>query len=285
MYVRVELHQRVFSPKTASTPCARPPARPSPVSKKRCSSDRTLECFIMREGLSVFSSPPGEQATNPCAGHTPHDVCNGQQQQQRSASLFSEKMAGSVPHKGTAGSVLQKGMPVSVPLETVVSAVLQEEMAGSNPQEGMVARPFSAQGMAGSFPVAAYTSGGDELETSADTLETSAETCSTDYSSPAQANRSDRSATSSVPSSHRWEAEKMPDADVTPTRKKHAMLGKGGLDGLGGDPDMSPVSRGLSSDMEGLPYDTVEGGVAAPDWLDITHAMLSAIDDPSLVSG
>eukprot|EP00903_Cladosiphon_okamuranus_P015992 g14770.t1 len=250
---------------------------------------RTLESFIVREGLSVFSSQPRPQASNRCAGHSLHDDTDGQQQQQqqRSASLFSEeKMAGSIPQEGTAGAVLQEGMPVPVPLERVLSAVLQDEVTGSNPQEGMMARSFPAQVFAGSFPVAAYNSGGDELKTVADMLETSAETCSTDYSSAAQMDRSDwsGSATSSFSSLHYSEAEKMPDADDTSARRKNIMRGKGGLDGLGDDPDMALSSRGLSSDMEGLPIATGDGGVDAPDWFDTTCELLRAIDDADPVS-
>ena len=229
----------------------------------------------MREGLSVFSSGSGQQAKGECAGHTPHDDFRGQQPS--SASPVSEEsITGSMPHGGIAGSVVQDRVASSIPLERVVSSVLREEMTDFLPQEG-VARCFPPQRLAGSIPVAAYGSGRDELETSADTLETSAETCSTD-DSPALSDGSDWSARSSVPHPHRWEAEKMPDAHVTATSRKNVMQSKGGLNGLSDDPDMALVSRGLS-DMDGQ-----DGGVAAPDWLDVTHAMLSAIDDANPAS-
>ena len=223
-------------------------------------------------------------------------------------SFSREGMAGATLQAGMASSFSQEGMGGSVPLQGgVAGSFSQEGMAGSIPQ-GMVQGSYSREGsqgcfpregMAGSYPVASCSRGVDELETSAaDTLETSAETCSSGYQPPPaqqQADRSDWSATPSpspspsVPQPRpRWESEKTPDTDVVPAGNKNGGMvhGKGGLleDGFGDVPDIGLVSRGLS-DIDGLPYATTgDSGIAAPDWLDVTTAMLSAIDDADPVS-
>lgn len=194
-------------------------SRPAPPPVCLCETlfTRTLECFIMREGLSVFSAP-SEQARDSCPGNKPIDFDG---QQQRSARLI--------------------------------------------PEEGMAGPPI---------PVAACN-GRTDVETPADACSTSPQPAQVDW--PARP--------SAPPASHpHGELETIPDTDVVPdTSSKGVMHGKGGLDGLGDPPDMAMVSRGLS-EVDGLQYATGGDGIAAADWLDVTHAMLSAIDDPDPVS-
>lgn len=223
----------------------------------------------MRQGLSVFSRSP-EQAKDSCAEDEPLDFSG---QQQRSATIFPEQRsarpfpvqnsAKPCPERRTAKLFPEQKTPDSFQPKRTPGFFLPERTPGS----------FQPEGMAGSVPVAAScSSGGAETD-----LETSVGSCSTDQSSM-HADQSDWSAPSL--SRFLWDAEEAtPDADGIPTTTKGMMHGKGRLGGLGDVPDM----RGLS-DMGGLQFAAGDADVAAPDWLDVTTAMLSAIDDPDPVS-
>lgn len=64
------------------------------------------------------------------------------------------------------------------------------------------------------------------------------------------------------------------------TRPSVGMTHSGdGLDGL----VEAPESRDLGL-VNGLTYETGDAGIAAANWLDVTHAMLGAIDDPIFAS-
>jgi len=153
--------------------------------------------------------------------------------------------------------------PVPTPAEQQTRANLPEFLGAQHEQRCPSARVVSEEETetAGSIAVPAYYTSGTELDMSEGSTWTASQECGHRAHQAARAVRSLNT-----------------DAAVGA-----GGFGGDGKGGFGGDLVVAPgkipsVPKGLR-ELEGLVLEPGDGGIAAEDWLDVTHAMLGALDD------